>query len=183
MERWMTVGEAAENWNIPKQQVTRYCRDGRIDGAIKNGHAWMIPAGTQKPENLRKGRRTAVSISTTARRPLPIGVSDFRVACDEYYYIDKTMLIKDFIDERPIVSLFTRPRRFGKTMTMDMLRTFFELSEEDTSRYFTDKKIWACGEAYRNYQGKYPVIFLTFKDVKCETWEETYDLMTKLIRQ
>ena len=92
----------------------------------------------------------------------------------EYYYVDKTMLIKDFIDERPMVTLFTRPRRFGKTLNMDMLRTFFEKTEQDTSVYFQDKKIWACGQKYRAYQGKYPVIFLTFKDVKFNTWEETF---------
>lgn len=183
MNNWMSVSEAAECWNIPKQQITRYCRDGRIDGIKKEGRIWLIPANAQKPENLRKGRNAKLPVNATAKRPLPIGVSDFRVACDEYYYVDKTLLIKDFIDERPIVSLFTRPRRFGKTLTMDMLRTFFELSDEDTSRYFADKKIWSCGEVYKSYQGKYPVIFLTFKDVKCETWEETYDLMTKLIRQ
>ena len=181
MADMMSVKEAAKLWGIPESLVTRHCRSGRIEGAAKHGRVWLIPAGVQKPEDLRKASK--VLVQTTAKRPLPIGVSDFRVACDQYYYIDKTMLIKDFIDERPIVSLFTRPRRFGKTLTMDMLRTFFELSEEDTSRYFIDKKIWACGEAYRSYQGKYPVIFLTFKDVKCETWEETYDLMTKLIRQ
>ena len=106
--------------------------------------------------------------------PLPIGVSDFRLAQAEYYYVDKTMLIKDFIDERPMVTLFTRPRRFGKTLNMDMLRTFFEKTEQDTSVYFQDKKIWACGQKYRAYQGKYPVIFLTFKDVKFNTWEETF---------
>ena len=181
MKDRMTVKEAAVLWGIPESLVTRHCRTGRIEGAVKDGRAWTIPAGSQKPEDRRKASKAPAQ--STAKRPLPIGVSDFRVACDQYYYIDKTMLIKDFIDERPIVSLFTRPRRFGKTLTMDMLRTFFELSDEDTSRYFTDKKIWACGEAYRSYQGKYPVIFLTFKDVKCETWEETYDLMTKLIRQ
>ena len=106
--------------------------------------------------------------------PLPIGVSDFRLAQAEYYYVDKTMLIKDFIDERPMVTLFTRPRRFGKTLNMDMLRTFFEKTEQDTSVYFQDKKIWACGQKYRSYQGKYPVILLTFKDVKFNTWEETF---------
>lgn len=93
------------------------------------------------------------------------------------------MLIRDFLDERPIVSLFTRPRRFGKTLTMDMLRTFFEKTKENTARYFYDKRIWSCGEEYRRYQGKYPVIFLTFKDVKCETWAETYDLISQLVRQ
>jgi hypothetical protein len=85
------------------------------------------------------------------------------------------MLIKDFIDERPMVSLFTRPRRFGKTLNMDMLRTYFEKTDEDTSVYFKDKKIWSCGDKYRNYQGKYPVIFITFKDIKFNTWAETFE--------
>ena len=181
MANMMSVKEAAALWNIPETMVTRYCRASRIDGAFKNGRVWLIPADAQKPTDLRKAVTTP--ISTTTRRPLPIGVSDFRVACDQYYYIDKTLLIKDFIDEKPIVSLFTRPRRFGKTLTMDMLRTYFELSNDDNSRYFKDKTIWSCGEEYTKHQGKYPVIFLTFKDVKCETWDETYDLMSKLIRQ
>lgn len=71
--------------------------------------------------------------------PLPIGVSNYSLAASEYYYIDKTM-IKDFIDEHPMVTLFTRPRRFGKTLNMDMLRTYFERSDRDTSVYFRDKK-------------------------------------------
>ncbi len=107
--------------------------------------------------------------------PMPIGVSDYRLASSEYYYVDKTMMIKEFLDERPMVSLFTRPRRFGKTLNMDMLRTFFEKTDQDTSIYFRDKKIWACGQKYRDYQGKYPVIFITFKDVKFNTWQETFD--------
>lgn len=74
-------------------------------------------------------------------------MSDFRLAQAEYYYVDKTMLIKDFIDERPMVTLFTRPRRFGKTLNMDMLRTFFEKTEQDTSVYFQDKKF---GHVVRN---------------------------------
>ncbi len=106
--------------------------------------------------------------------PLPIGVSNYCLAASEYYYIDKTMTIKDFIDERPMVTLFTRLRRFGKTLNMDMLRTYFERSDKDTSVYFRDKKIWSCGQKYRDYQGRYPVIFLTFKDVKFDTWEETF---------
>ena len=90
------------------------------------------------------------------------------------------MLIKDFIDERPMVSLFTRPRRFGKTLNMDMLRTFFEKTDEDTSIYFKDKKIWSCGKKYQEYQGKYPVVFVSFKDVKFNTWEETYNAIKEL---
>ena len=57
---------------------------------------------------------------------------------------------------------------------MDMLRTYFERSDEDTSVYFHDKKIWTYGQKYRDYQGKYPVIFLTFKDVKFTTWEKAF---------
>ncbi len=116
------------------------------------------------------------------RLPLPIGISDYRLASTEYYYVDKTLMIRDFLDQRPMVSLYTRPRRFGKTLNMDMLRTFFERTEEDSSVYFRDKKIWQCGESYRKYQGKYPVIFLTFKDVKFDTWEATFEKLQTLIQ-
>lgn len=119
---------------------------------------------------------------TGKKLPLPIGISDYCKASREYYYVDKTLLIRDFLDERPQVSLFTRPRRFGKTLNMDMLRVFFEKKNEDTSIYFRDKKIWACGQEYQAYQGKYPVIYVTFKDVKCENWEMAYDLIYKVLR-
>ena len=115
------------------------------------------------------------SEKTKTRLPLPIGVSSYVEAVSNYYYVDKTLLIRDFIDALPKVSLFTRPRRFGKTLNMDMLRVFFEKPEgnaaEDTSVYFRDKEIWNCGEKYRSMQGQYPVIFLTFKDVKYQTWK------------
>lgn len=168
MAEMLTVQEVAERWNIPNTQVTRYCRDGRIVGAVKEKGVWLIPENAQKP---LRGKKSVVA--DDVRKPLPIGISDYRDACTNYYYVDKTMLIKDFLDERPKVSLFTRPRRFGKTMAMDMLRTFFEKTDEDTSIYFRNKEIWNCGKKYRDYQGKYPVIFVTFKDIKCETWDET----------
>ena len=82
-------------------------------------------------------------------------------------------MIRDLIDERPMVALFTRPRRFGKTLNMDMLRTFFEKTDEDTSVYFRNKKIWSCGDRYRQYQGDVPGGFLTFKDCKLSTWADT----------
>ena len=104
-------------------------------------------------------------------------------AQSEYYYVDKTLLIKDFLDQKPLVSLFTRPRRFGKTLNMDMLRVFFERTDTDTSRYFTDKAIWKCEEEYRSHQGKYPVIFLTFKDVKFDTWEATIEKIRALLQE
>ena len=95
--------------------------------------------------------------------------------------MDKTLLIRDFIDEIPKVSLFTRPRRFGKTLNMDMIRTFFEKTDEDTSVYFKGRAIWSCGMRYRSLQGKYPVIFLTFKDIKFDTWEETFSKLSELL--
>ena len=116
------------------------------------------------------------------RKPLPIGISDYVRAQSEYYYVDKTLLIKELLDQKPLVSLFTRPRRFGKTLNMDMLRVFFEISDEDTSKYFEDKAIWNCGKVYQIHQGMYPVIFLTFKDVKFDTWDATIDKIKGLLQ-
>lgn len=117
-----------------------------------------------------------------AKKPLPIGISDYVRAQAEYYYVDKTLLIKEFLDQKSLVSLFARPRRFGKTLNMDMLRVFFEKSTEDTSVYFIDKAIWKCGERYTKHQGKYPVIFLTLKDVKFDSWEATIDKIRALLQ-
>ena len=179
----MTIKEAAAAWGITERRVNELCKAGRISGAHKEGRQWFIPDGTQKPVD-KRGRRSAVtSVLPSVRKPLPIGVSDYQDACKNYYYVDKTLLIKEFLDERPKVSLFTRPRRFGKTLNMDMIRTFFEKTTEDTSVYFRDKKIWSCGDFYRVHQGKYPVVFLSFKDVKYPSWEETYQTLQKLIAQ
>ena len=115
----MTVKEAAKLWDISERRVMILCKDGKIEGATKNGHLWAIPVNAEKPVDARYKKRQPPK--TSSRLPLPIGISDYRLAVSEYYYIDKTMLIKDFIDERPMVSLFTRPRRFGKTLAMDML--------------------------------------------------------------
>ena len=181
MNATMTVKEAAKLWDISERRVMILCKEGKIDGVTKKGRSWVIPANAEKPADARYKKSQPLR-KISSRLPLPIGISDYRLAVTEYYYIDKTMLIKDFIDERPMVSLFTRPRRFGKTLNMDMLRTFFEKTDEDTSIYFKDKKIWACGKKYQEYQGKYPVIFLGFKDVKKDSWEETYDAIAKIIR-
>ena len=177
MQRMMSTKEAASLWNISDRQVSKLCGEGKIKGAVKKGRTWAIPFGTEKPTD---GRIKPASFLRQPNLPLPIGISDYRLASTEYYYVDKTMMIKEFLDERPMVSLFTRPRRFGKTLNMDMLRTFFEKTDADTSVYFKNKNIWACGEKYRSHQGKYPVIFLSFKDIKCDTWEETFDAIKDL---
>lgn len=174
MANTMFVKEAAKLWNISERRVSTLCNEGKIAGAKKQGRSWLIPIDVKKPADGRIKSGKYKKSARPANLPLPIGISDYRLASSEYYYVDKTMMIKDFIDERPMVSLFTRPRRFGKTLNMDMLRTFFEKTEEDTSLYFRGRKIWNCGPKYRSYQGKYPVIFITFKDIKFNTWEETF---------
>ena len=173
------VRQTARDWGISTTRVAKMCREGRIEGAIKEGKLWLIPEKAVKPPDGRMRKETADG--EEKKRPLPIGISEYRVASTKYYYIDKTMMIRDFLDERPMVSLYTRPRRFGKTLNMDMLRTFFEKSDEDTSIYFKDKMIWDCGGEYREHQGKYPVIFVTFKDIKFDTWEQTFEMLKAAI--
>ncbi len=175
MANVISVKEAAMRWELAERTVRGLCIGGKIPGAIKSGRSWLIPAGAEKPvDNRIKTGEYVRAKSRPKHLPLPVGVSDYRLASTEYYYIDKTMMLKDFIDERPMVTLFTRPRRFGKTLNMDMLRTFFEKTNEDTSKYFKDKKIWEQGEYYRSFQGKYPVIFITLKDVKHNSWDNTF---------
>lgn len=173
MATMMSVKEAAELWNLSTRRVTVLCREGRIAGATFEKGRWQIPADAEKPSDQRVKTGAYRKKSPAELLPLPVGISDYKRASTQYYYVDKTLLIRDFIDELPVVSLFTRPRRFGKTLSMDMLRTFFEKTDEDTSVYFRDKKIWKCGEKYRSYQGKYPVIFITFKDTKLQSWADT----------
>lgn len=174
--KYITSMQAAQKWNLTKRRVNSLCQEGLIPGAIKNGYRWLIPedADYQSGKEVGSGKRVVrEEAKYSARLPLPIGVSDFRNAIKNYYYVDKTMLIYDLLKYRPLVSLFTRPRRFGKTLNMDMLRVFFELSEEDTSVYFENTQIWECGKEYREEQGKYPVIFFTFKDIKYDNWKDT----------
>ena len=165
--------QIAIEWGMSKHTINDLCNKGKISGAIKVGRQWQLPDNAKKPVDGRITSGKYAKKKDGGVRNLPIGVSDYIRAQAEYYYVDKTLLIKEFLDQKPLVSLFTRPRRFGKTLNMDMLRVFFEISDEDTSKYFVDKAIWKCGEEYCKHQGKYPVIFLTFKDVKYDSWEST----------
>lgn len=179
-----TCKEMALIWNVTERSVTKFCNEGKIPGAMKVGKSWAIPDDAKKPVDGRVSSGKYVKKrDNEEKKPLPIGISDYVRAQSEYYYVDKTLLIKDFLDRKPLVSLFTRPRRFGKTLNMDMLRVFFEISKENTGKYFEDKDIWKCGEEYRSHQGKYPVIFLTFKDVKFDTWEATIDKIKGLLQE
>ena len=174
--RYLTCSEASVLMGTTPRRVQQMCKNGVIVGAIKKGRSWMVPA------DVIPGK-TEHSVAVKKTKPLPIGISDFKQATSDYYYVDKTLLIRDFLDRKPLVSLFTRPRRFGKTLNMDMLRVFFEKTGEDTSKYFQDKLIWQCGEEYTSYQSKYPVVYLSFKDVKYPSWEQTFAKISKLISQ
>lgn len=162
---YISCESAAKKIGVSTRRIQQMCKQKEIVGAIKEGRNWLIPDNA----------------ILSPKKPLPIGVSDFKSATTNYYYVDKTLLIRDFLNAIPMVSLFTRPRRFGKTLNMDMLRVFFEKTPEDTSIYFKDKYIWQCGDYYTKHQGQYPVIFLSFKDVKCSSWQETFQKISKLI--
>lgn len=178
-----TCREMAEMWNVTERTVTAFCKSGKIPGAVKKGKSWQIPDHAERPVDGRVSSGKYIKRSMPREKKfLPIGISDYVRAQSEYYYVDKTLLIKEFLDQKPLVSLFTRPRRFGKTLNMDMLRVFFEISDEDTSIYFKDKAIWRCGDEYRSHQGKYPVIFLTFKDVKFGSWDATIDKLKGILQ-
>lgn len=172
---YMSIVRAAEMWGITSRRVQQLCKEGSIDGARKEGRSWVIPGNAEFPGKPKAAVRKHLL-------PLPVGISGYIEAVTRYCYIDKTLLIKDFIDALPKVSLFTRPRRFGKTLNMDMLRVFFERTENDTSVYFKNMAIWSCGNYYRSFQGKYPVIFLSFKDVKYASWKNALKDMTAIIR-
>ena len=178
-----TCKEKALEWGLSTRSVNDLCKRGRIPGAIKLGRSWQIPDNAEKPID---GRISLTKQNPTSKqhilKSLPIGISDYARAQSQYYYVDKTLMIKKFLDQKPLVSLFTRPRRFGKTLNMDMLRVFFEISDEDTSKYFVGTKIWECGKIYQSHQGKYPVIFLTFKDIKFDSWSVTLDKIRELLQ-
>lgn len=117
-------------------------------------------------------------------KPMPVGFSEFKEIIDRnLYYADKTLFIKDLLTTSAQVMLFTRPRRFGKTLNITMLRTFFEkqIDGKDTSHYFKNLKIWQAGEQFRAEQGKKPVIYITFKDIKFSNFRRTFDGITKVI--
>jgi len=117
-------------------------------------------------------------------RPLAIG-QDIFSNMSGAYYVDKTLLAKAMLDNRAGTILFTRPRRFGKTLNMTMLQTFFEIpiDGKDTSHYFKDLAIWQQGEKYRAEQGKYPVVMISFKGVKEKSFEENIKDIKALISE
>jgi len=114
-------------------------------------------------------------------KQLPIGVSDFKFLIDQnYYYIDKTLFIKEIIENSSQVLLIPRPRRFGKTLNLSMLKYFLEKTETDTRYLFKDTNIEQY-EKFQEFHNQFPVIFLSFKDIKQSNWAKAYEDLTLLI--
>ena len=115
------------------------------------------------------------------KKRLPIGISDFkRLREDNYYYIDKTDIINNIVKDGASVNLFIRPRRFGKTLNMSMLKYFFNIEDKKENReLFENLKI--SKSEYMEEQGKYPVIFISFKNLEEEDWESCLRKIKNLI--
>lgn len=176
--RYISTKEAARILDLSVRRVVGLCNKNVFDGAVMEGHSWKIPkASVIEYGDISKNENNGDKVLSCA-----VGSTSYREVVKNSYYVDKTLLIRDLIDDKLPVILFTRPRRFGKTLALDMLKSFFEKSEEDTSIYFRDKKIWECGEKYQKYQGKYPVIAITFKDAKFMDWKNTYEAIKSIIR-
>lgn len=121
-------------------------------------------------------------------KPLPIGIDDFKKLRDyDSFYVDKTSLIKELLDNRNEVTLFMRPRRFGKTLSLSMLKYFFEKvfdksgKEEDNSYLFTGLGIMRAGDNYTKHMGQYPVISLSMKSAKQPSFDKAYGMLKRQI--
>ena len=116
------------------------------------------------------------------KKAVPVGIEDFeRIINEDYYYVDKTILIEELLINRAPVTLFTRPRRFGKTLNMSMIKSFFDIkNKEENKKLFENLKI--SNSEYMSEQGKYPVIFISLKDLKGNSWKENFILIKKYIK-
>lgn len=120
-------------------------------------------------------------VRNVKHKPLPIGIEDFkRLVDNEYYFVDKTLMIKELLENKETVNLFTRPRRFGKTLNMSMLQRFFEATEKSNACLFDGLKIAAYPE-YMAYQGQYPVISISLKSMKQASYTDAFYMYKNLI--
>ena len=132
--------------------------------------------------NKNPGKITETSRGENMKhKPLPIGVEDFKRLVDNgYYFVDKTLMIKELLENKETVNLFTRPRRFGKTLNMSMLQRFFEATEKSNAYLFDGLKIAAYPE-YMAYQGQYPVISISLKSMKQASYTDAFYMYKNLI--
>ena len=117
-------------------------------------------------------------------RRIPIGISDYKKMIDEgYYYVDKTDFIRQIIEEGALITLLPRPRRFGKTLNLSMLRYFFEKTDGNVFRPLFDGKRIREWKDFDRHQGQYPVIMLTLKDCKADTFDKALELVASELQK
>ena len=110
------------------------------------------------------------------RKELNLGYSDFKsIIENDNYFVDKSLFVKEVIKAEKAVLLLPRPRRFGKTLNLSMLRYFFEINQPENEKLFLHLKLWQTEKDIKQKQGKYPVLFLSFKDAKKDTWKNTFE--------
>lgn len=115
---------------------------------------------------------------------MPIGVDDFKELRENYYFIDKTDFIRQLIDDHSKVTLITRPRRFGKTVTMSMLEYFFSIDKKEESKdLFHGLAVEKAGLSYMKHRGIYPVIFISLKDGQSPSWEQMLNFFSLFLRR
>ena len=114
-------------------------------------------------------------------KKLPVGLEDFKkLIKNDFYYVDKTLIIRELLSEWGDVNLFTRPRRFGKTLTLDMVKCFFEIGQDKS--LFDGLAISKEKELCERYQARFPVIFISLKGINADTFETARDILAKVIR-
>ena len=138
----------------------------------------------------RKGRKMRKEMSDTRKKQIAIGVEDFKKIIDKGgYFVDKTLMIQSLIESQAMVTLFMRPRRFGKTLNQFMIRRFFEDERTrsgeriDNGYLFDGLKVAACGEEVLQHQQQYPVIFLSLKSAKQPNFEEAYKKICRALAE
>ena len=117
-----------------------------------------------------------------AQLKLPIGIENFKkIRTEGYYYVDKTDVIRQILEDGCCVTLFTRPRRFGKSLNMSMLRHFFEIGTN--SALFSGLSIAENHELCQNYMGKFPVVSISLKGVNARSYKDAYALLMSVINE
>ena len=128
----------------------------------------------------RRERRLIVRRS----KVMPVGIDDFKQVAEGYYFVDKTAFIKELIDGHAGVTLITRPRRFGKTLTLSMLKYFFDISGAEENRaLFQGLAVEQAGERYMKEQGTRPTIFFSLKEIKMPDYASMLEALQELLRQ
>ncbi|MCF8370274.1 MAG: AAA family ATPase [Bacteroidales bacterium] len=108
-------------------------------------------------------------------KELNLGHSDFKdIIENNNYFVDKSLFVEELIRSQTSVLLLPRPRRFGKTVNLSMLKYFFDKNGHENEKLFEKLKVWQCDDDVKEHCGKHPVIFLSFKDAKASTWTDTF---------